>query len=83
MILRAQECTERAIEARELARQTKRHATKAALVQAAAYWSALAEQELRLSTPVQTHPVSMPVFRVLGRRRDRLISRIARRECAI
>ena len=68
MILRAQECRERATEARKLAHETKRPATKAALVQAADYWSALAErleqceQVLRLSRPVQTLAVSMPVF---------------------
>jgi hypothetical protein len=71
MILRAQECKERAIAARELARQTKRAATKAALVQTADYWSVLAErleqreQVLHLSAPAQAHPASMPLVRYL------------------
>jgi len=53
MILRAHQCRARASEARELARQTKRAATKAALEQAAEYWSGLAE---RVEQREQRHP---------------------------
>jgi hypothetical protein len=74
MNLRAHECRARAIEARELARQIKRRATKTALEQAAEYWFGLAERmeqrgqkqpartTLRLAIPTRAQPDSMPVF---------------------
>jgi hypothetical protein len=73
MILRAHQCRARASEARELARQTKRAATKAALEQAAEYWSGLAERveqreqrhpgrtAFHVPIPTQTHKDPMPV----------------------
>ena len=74
MRLRAQECRARASEARELAPQVKKASRKAALEQAAEYWSALAERveqsegkqpgrtALHLPRPSESHSDAMPIF---------------------
>jgi hypothetical protein len=74
MHLRAHECRERAMEARELARQAKRPSAKTAFENAAEYWLALGERVERLepeqrrplplaqAAPRSAHPDSMPII---------------------